>query len=146
MSAFSLATSPINSAAIVTQLDSPSVGAMAMFEGRVRNHHQGRVVSGLYYQAYPELAISEGQRILTLAMRRYDIAGVRCVHRIGDLVVGDMAVLVVVTATHRDAAFGACRYVIDEVKNHVPIWKQEHLSDGSSLWQHPFVRGEQLSA
>jgi molybdopterin synthase catalytic subunit len=107
------------------------------FEGRVRNYNAGRAVNGLSYQAYIELAEAEGRRIVEEARGRFEIERVSCVHRVGDLALGDVAVWAGVSAGHRAAAFDACRYVIDEVKARVPIWKREHYADGESGWLHP---------
>ena len=79
----------------------------------------------------------EGEAILAEAMRAFAITDVRCVHRTGSLAIGELAVWVGVSAAHRDAAFAACRFVIDEVKQRVPIWKNEHYADGESGWLHP---------
>jgi molybdopterin synthase catalytic subunit len=81
--------------------------------------------------------LTEGARILAEAQQRFAIVEARCAHRIGSLAIGDMAVWVGVSAGHRDAAFAACRYIIDEVKQRVPIWKNEHYADGESGWLHP---------
>jgi molybdopterin synthase catalytic subunit len=110
-------------------------GAFAAFEGWVRNHHAGRPVLGLHYDCYPELAEHEGERILAEALARFDIINARCIHRIGDCAIGDMAVWVGVSAAHRDAAFAACRWIIDEVKSRVPIWKRERYADGEARWR-----------
>ena len=108
-------------------------GAYASFEGWVRDHNDGRPVLGLHYEAYAALAKAEGQRIVEEATARFAIAGVHCVHRTGELAIGDLAVWVGVSAAHRDAAFAACRFVIDEVKARVPIWKRERLRDGDGV-------------
>ena len=97
----------------------------------------GRKVDGLRYEAYAALAESEGERILGEAVERFDIVDACCVHRVGDLAVGDLAVWVGVSAGHRGPAFEACRYIIDEVKARVPIWKHEHYRDGDAGWLHP---------
>lgn len=112
-------------------------GAFISFEGWVRNHHQGRSVEGLGYQAYSALAETEGEKIMADALEKFGILDALCVHRTGDLATGDCAVWVGVTAAHRDAAFAACRFIIDEVKQRVPIWKKERYEDGSSDWLHP---------
>lgn len=112
-------------------------GAYASFEGWVRGHNEGRRVVGLHYEAYAALAGAEGQRIVEEAAARFAIAGVHCVHRTGELAIGDLAVWVGVSAAHRDAAFAACRFVIDEVKARVPIWKRERYADGEPQWLHP---------
>ncbi len=116
-------------------------GAYASFEGWVRDHNDGRPVLGLHYEAYPALAAAEGQRIVEEALARFAIAGVHCVHRTGELAIGDLAVWVGVSAAHRDAAFAACRFVIDEVKARVPIWKRERYADGQPQWLHPEPAG-----
>src|SRR5690606_41777038 len=112
-------------------------GAFAGFEGRVRNHNDGRVVDGLHYEAYEALAEAEGECVLAEALEKFAILDARCVHRTGDLAIGDFAVCVGVTAAHRDAAFAACRYIIDEVKARVPIWKRERYTEGGEGWLHP---------
>lgn len=113
---------------------SDSAGAEVVFTGLVRNHNQGRSVEALEYEAFDELAVKEGEQILREASGRFDIEAVRCVHRVGKLQIGDVAVLVACSSAHRQAAFDACRYVIDEVKCRVPIWKREVYADGESKW------------
>ena len=115
-------------------LVNPTAGAYVCFEGWVRNHNEGKAVQSLEYEAYPELAEKEGARILGEAQTKFDILQGACIHRIGHLAIGDVAVWVGVTAQHREAAFVACRYIIDEVKVRVPIWKKEHYTDGDSGW------------
>ncbi|HET9834988.1 MAG TPA: molybdenum cofactor biosynthesis protein MoaE, partial [Rhodanobacteraceae bacterium] len=137
MKAFSLSDSAIDAASLLRALESERVGAVVTFEGRVRDHNQGRAVRGLGYEAYAELAEAEGARIIEEARTRFEIAQVLCVHRIGELALGELAVWVGVSAAHRDAAFAACRYVIDEVKSRVPIWKHERYADGEAGWLHP---------
>jgi len=112
-------------------------GAFASFEGWVRDHNDGHSVQRLRYESYVELAESEGARILEEAISRFAIVKAMAVHRIGDLELGELAVWVGVTAAHRDAAFLACRWIIDEIKARVPIWKQERYVDGDSEWLHP---------
>jgi molybdopterin synthase catalytic subunit len=114
--------------------DDPSCGAYTSFEGRVRDHNDGRRVLRLEYEAYAPLAVAEGTRILEEARARFAVTRLACVHRTGALAIGDVAVWVGAWSAHRDAAFVACRYVIDEVKARVPIWKKEHYVDGSSGW------------
>jgi molybdopterin synthase catalytic subunit len=119
----------------------PAAGAYVCFEGWVRNHNEGKAVTSLEYEAYEMLAQKEGNKILGEAREKFDILEAACIHRTGHLQIGEIAVWVGVTAKHREAAFEACRYVIDEVKARVPIWKKEHYSDGNSGW----VRCEQCS-
>ena len=135
--AFALSAEPIHPAALARPLADSSAGALVTFEGWVRDSNAGRAVQRLDYQAYAPLARSEGDRILAEARQRFAIVDVRCVHRIGSLAIGELAVWVGVSAGHRGAAFDACRYVIDEVKRRVPIWKNEHYADGESGWLHP---------
>jgi len=116
---------------------SAHAGAFASFEGWVRDHNDGRAVHGLRYEAHEALAAVEGGRILDEALARFAIVDARCVHRTGDLSIGDLAVWVGVSAAHRDAAFDACRWVIDEVKARVPIWKHERYVEGDAGWLHP---------
>jgi molybdopterin synthase catalytic subunit len=115
-------------------LDDPAAGGYASFEGWVRNHNEGRAVQRLEYEAYESLGVREGERILAEAAARFPILKAACVHRIGLLEIGEMAVWVGVSAAHRDAAFAACRYVIDETKARVPIWKKEHYAEGVTGW------------
>ena len=91
----------------------------------------------LDYQAFAPLAVSEGEKILAEAGSRFALRAASAVHRTGRLAIGDMAVWVGVSADHRDAAFDACRWIIDEIKTRVPIWKNEHYADGESGWLHP---------
>lgn len=136
-SRFSLSDTPVDTAVLRAHLLDARVGAFASFEGWVRDHNAGRPVSGLRYEAYVDLARSEGERILDEARARFDILDVACVHRVGDLALGELAVWVGVTAAHRAPAFAACRWVIDEVKARVPIWKHERYADGDAGWLHP---------
>jgi len=137
MKKFGISALTIDVDALKAELKHDQAGAFICFEGWVRNHHAGRAVFALGYQAYAALAETEGEKILLEACERFAIVDVRCVHRVGDLAVGDCAVWVGVCAAHRDPAFAACRYVIDEVKQRVPIWKKERYEDGSSDWLHP---------
>jgi adenylyltransferase/sulfurtransferase len=134
MRPFSFSTEPIDSARGRAALADPECGGYATFEGWVRNHNEGRAVRGLEYEAYPALAEREGERIVAEAIARFGVEHAACVHRIGSLGLTDMAVWVGVSARHRAEAFAACRYIIDEVKHRVPIWKKEHYVDGDSGW------------
>lgn len=111
-------------------------GALVCFEGRVRNHHKGRAVSGLDYEAHESLALEEGERIVAEAHRRFGVSAA-CVHRLGSLDLGEIAVWVGAAGGHRQEAFSACRWIIDEIKSRVPIWKREHYVEGEASWQHP---------
>ena len=137
MNHFRISADPIDAPALHATLRSHGAGACVTFEGWVRDNHLGRAVRGLEYESYVELANVEGERVLAEARERFGLIAVACVHRIGKLDLGDMAVWVGVSAGHRDAAFAACRYVIDEIKQRVPIWKRESYVDGDAGWIHP---------
>lgn len=139
---FSLSPTPLDPAVLVRPLTDVRAGACVTFEGWVRNHNQGRPVQALDYEAYGELAQREGERILAETRQRFAVRDVACVHRVGALAIGDLAVWVGVTAAHRGAAFDACRYVIDEAKARLPIWKKEHYADGASEWVNCATRGD----
>ena len=134
MSRFSFSTTAFDVEAEKRSLADPASGGYASFEGWVRNHNEGLPVTRLEYEAFIELAVREGERIVAEACARFGIEHARCVHRIGSLGIGDLAVWVGASARHRDEAFRACRYIIDEVKHRVPIWKKEHYVNGDSGW------------
>jgi molybdopterin synthase catalytic subunit len=115
-------------------LANPGSGGVCVFEGWVRNRNEGRDVLRLEYEVYAPLAISEGEKVIAEAKQRYPFLQASCVHRSGLLAIGDCAVWVGVSAAHRDEAFKACRYIIDEIKTRLPIWKKEHYVDGDSGW------------
>jgi molybdopterin synthase catalytic subunit len=137
MDRFILSPTPFDTASLRAALLDARVGAYASFEGWVRDHNDGRPVSGLRYEAYEAMAGAEGGRIIDEALARFGVIDVRCVHRVGDLEIGELAVWVGATAAHRDAAFAACRHVIDEAKARVPIWKRERYTAGEDRWLHP---------
>ena len=131
---FRFSSTPIDESGLRAELSDPACGGYAAFEGWVRNHNEGLRVHRLEYEAFEPLAIKEGERIIAEAISRFGVAHAACVHRIGTLAIGDKAVWIGVTARHRDEAFRACRYIIDEVKHRVPIWKKEHYENGDSGW------------
>ena len=137
MQRFRLSETAFDPAATREWLMRDEAGAYASFEGWVRDHHGGRAVTGLRYESYALLAEREGEAIMAEALQRFAIVEARCVHRVGDLGVGELAVWVGVAAAHRDAAFAACRYIIDETKARVPIWKHERYAEGDAGWLHP---------
>ena len=139
---FTLSDQPLDPAALHRALIDPRAGACVTFEGWVRDHNDGRPVRALDYEAYPLLADKEGARIVAEARARFDLIAATCVHRTGALRIGDLAVWVGVAAAHRGAAFDACRFIIDEAKARVPIWKKEHYADGTSGWINGATRGE----
>ena len=134
MGAFQFTREPIDGTRLRAALQDPGCGGFAVFEGWVRDENEGERVRHLEYEAFEELAVREGARILEEARARFGITQAACAHRLGDLAIGEIAVWVGVSAAHRDEAFRACRYVIDEVKRRVPIWKKEHYVNGDSGW------------
>jgi molybdopterin synthase catalytic subunit len=131
-----LVVQSIDVGALLARVQSPERGGVASFVGTVRNHHRGRKVVRLEYSAYAPMAEVECERIVAEAEGRWDVA-IALQHRVGDLQVGDTAVAIAAGSAHRDEAFLACRYVIEEVKRRVPIWKREVYADGTVDWVDP---------
>ncbi len=131
---FKLQTTVINTEQARKSLLNIQAGAYVSFEGWVRNHHDGKAVEYLEYEAYPPLCDSEAQEIICETMDKWPLHDIKIIHRTGHLDPGDMAVWIGVTSVHRKEAFEACRYTIDELKHRVPIWKKEFYADGSSIW------------
>lgn len=127
---FRLTSEPIE----VPPLDHEAAGGYVTFDGRVRNHNEGKPVLRLEYEAYDLLAEIEGNRILEEATSMFGLLDAQCVHRTGLLEIGESAVWIGVAASHRGEAFKACEYIIDELKKRVPIWKKEHYAEGPSEW------------
>jgi molybdopterin synthase catalytic subunit len=134
MPAFQFTAAPIAPEPLRIALADPACGGYAAFEGWVRDSNDGQRVRGLEYEAFEALGLREGERIIAEAIERFGVSHAACVHRIGSLAVGELAVWVGVSAAHRDEAFRACRYIIDEVKHRLPIWKKEHYLNGDSGW------------
>jgi len=109
-------------------------GALAVFEGWIRDHNEGQAVERLEYEVYRPVAEKEGAKIIDEALERFAVQHAVCIHREGLLELGEVAVVVCVSSAHRDAAFDACRYIIDEIKTRLPIWKKEHYANGISEW------------
>ena len=131
---FRFTRAPIDAAQLRGALADPACGGFACFEGWVRDHNDGQRVQHLEYEAFEALAVREGERIIQEAVARFGITRAFCEHRLGDLAIGEVAVWVGVSAQHRHEAFLAARYIIDEVKHRVPIWKKEHYLSGDSGW------------
>ncbi|MBT8142777.1 MAG: molybdenum cofactor biosynthesis protein MoaE [Gammaproteobacteria bacterium] len=131
---FTLTEQPIERTALIKQCKDVQCGGFVSFEGWVRDHNHGQKVSHLVYEAYPELAIKEGQCVIAEALEKFAIQKAHCVHRTGHLDLQDIAVWVGVSAAHRDAAYQASQYIIDEIKARVPIWKKEFYQDGQISW------------
>lgn len=132
---FALLDKPINDRRLKLALLNDQSGALATFEGWVRNHNNSRPVTKLTYYGYEKLAINQGEKLITQAKQQFDIINAVAIHRIGDLAIGDMAVWIGVTAHHRYPAFDACRWLLDAIKADIPVWKQEFYADSEeSLW------------
>jgi molybdopterin synthase catalytic subunit len=128
-----LRSTPLELGVLVARVVSPARGGVACFLGTVRNHQADRPVARLEYSAYGSMAEVECARIVAEAADRWDCA-IALEHRIGMLEVGDTAIAIAAASAHRGEAFAACRYVIEEVKRRVPIWKREFFEDGSVEW------------
>jgi len=130
-------------AAVLGRVGSPADGAAVLFVGTVRDRNDGRPVTGIRYEAYVEMAEAELGRIVAEASARWGTDRIAVVHRIGELAVGEASVAIAVSAPHRAASFEACRYIIDELKARVPVWKRERYADGGAAWLAGEVRGGQ---
>ncbi len=124
----------IDTEAARRELLDPGAGGYVSFEGWVRDYNEGLEVTRLEYEAFQALAEKEGDLIVAEALARFPVKHALCIHRVGALALTDMAVWVGVSSVHRGEAFDACRFIIDEVKHRVPIWKKEHYRNGNSGW------------
>jgi molybdopterin synthase catalytic subunit len=132
-------TEPIDPARLLGEALSPADGAALLFWGVVRNENDGRAVSHLEYSAYAEMAEREMRRIAEEAAGRFGTGDIHVVHRVGRLAVGEASVAIAVAAPHRAEAYEASRYVIEELKRRVPVWKREGYVDGESEWVPGFT-------
>jgi len=123
---------PLRVEAVLDALDDPASGGLVLFVGRVRDHDGGAGVTGLEYAAHPSAAARLGEVCAAVA-QEYDVS-VAAVHRVGDLAIGDAAVLVATCSAHRGASFEASRVLIDRLKAEVPIWKHQLFADGTEEW------------
>jgi molybdopterin synthase catalytic subunit len=129
-----LTPGPIVVERLLAEAARPDCGAIALFLGTTRDHHGGRRVVRLAYEAYEPMARAALERIEADAVRRHKVARCHIVHRLGEVPPGEASVAVIVTATHRAPAFEACRWAMDEVKSAAPIWKKEHYDSGDADW------------
>lgn len=118
---------------LVVYVTDPEAGAIATFIGTTRNNNEGRMVIALDYEAYPEMAEKELARIIEDAKKQWLICRMAIVHRLGPVQIGEASVIIAVSSAHRDAAFAACRFAIEEIKKTVPIWKKE-VYEGGEVW------------
>ena len=130
---FEIVEQPIEIARLLAAVGRPDAGAVATFIGTTRDHNSGRRVTRLEYEAYPPMALREMRRIGDEATLRFAAKAVAIVHRIGVVEIGEASVAIAASAAHRDAAFAACRFAIDRLKEIVPIWKKEHY-EGGEIW------------
>ena len=131
---FEVTSQVIDLAAARERLLDPGCGAYVQFEGWVRDHNEGQAVIRLEYEVYEPLAVKEGERILAEAVQRFGVARAAAIHRSGMLELADVAVIVGVSSAHRGEAFEACRYIIDQLKLRLPIWKKEYYANGVAEW------------
>jgi molybdopterin synthase catalytic subunit len=124
---------PIQSECILRDMKRPEDGAVAIFDGIVRNNSRGRRTLYLDYSAYEPMALSQMEQLAVDAMARFAVRDVRITHRLGRLQIGETSVYIAVSSAHRAAAFDACRWLIDTLKKKVPIWKKEYFEDGA-VW------------
>lgn len=130
---FRVTDKPIDLHELVDCVTDPEAGAIATFIGTTRNNNQGRKVIALDYEAYPEMAEKELARLGEEAKKKWQICRMAIVHRIGPVQITEPSVIIAVSAAHRDAAFAACRFAIEEIKKTVPIWKKE-VYEGGEIW------------
>ena len=136
-----LTHAPIDTAALLARETRPDCGALSIFLGTTRDHHEGRRVARLAYEAYEPMALVALQALERAACKRFEVASCAIVHRLGDVPLTEPSVVVIVAAAHRGPAFDACRWAMDELKRTVPIWKKEHYAEGGAGW----VEGTKLS-
>jgi len=130
---------PIDAAAVLDEVRTPAAGAVVLFLGTVRERTGQRQVRFLRYESYAAMAERTLLDLQTEAQRRWPLLGCSIVHRLGELAVGETSAAIAVSAAHRGPAFEAGQWLIDRIKEVVPIWKQEHWADGTSQWVHPDV-------
>lgn len=128
---------PIDPIALVHAVAAPANGAVLLFLGAVRQVNEGRAVTGIDYAAYEAMALRELRAIVDEAAGRFEAPDIRVVHRLGELGVEEVSVAIAVAHPHRDGAYAASRWVIEELKRRVPIWKREHYADGTREWVDP---------
>jgi len=128
-----LRETPLDVAEVVAALDDDASGGLTLFVGRVRDHDEGKGGDGLDYYAHPT-ALAKMREICEQVAATYDVHGIAAVHRVGSLAIGDIAVIVATTTSHRGEAFDASRALIDTLKAEVPIWKHQRFADGSDEW------------
>lgn len=132
-----LTETPIDPADAIRAVTSPAAGAVVLFLGTTRELTAGRRTVSLDYQGYPEMAQAKMAELAAEATARWELLGAALIHRLGNVLPGETSVAVAVSAAHRQAAFEAGQWLIDTLKQVVPIWKRENWADGESQWIHP---------
>jgi molybdopterin synthase catalytic subunit len=132
-----LTDGPIDTGALIRGVLRPSDGAYVLFDGVVRNHHEGHAVESILYEAYRPMAEKEIDKIVTITSNQYPDVAIAVLHRLGNLRVGESSIAIVCASPHRAESFAACRMLIDHIKETVPIWKKERGPDGEEWvgWQ-----------
>ena len=132
-----LTREPLETAPLLARAQSPQAGAVLLFLGVTRQHTHGRETTELYYDAYEAMAINELSALEAEASLRWQLVDCLIVHRLGSVPLGEASVAIVTASPHRRAAFAAGEWLIDTLKQRVPIWKQEQWADGTTEWMHP---------
>lgn len=145
MSAARLTSEPIDVSTLIRDVTADDRGAVSLFLGTVRNSNEGRDVNGIDYSAYDAMAVAEMNRIVDEATQRFEDVAILLIHRTGTLRVGDVSVAIACAHAHRSPALDANRYVIEQLKRRVPIWKREHYLDGTSEWVDPSGRPAEVA-
>ncbi|HVX13369.1 MAG TPA: molybdenum cofactor biosynthesis protein MoaE [Pirellulales bacterium] len=135
-----LTSEPIDVAALIESVRSPLAGAVVSFLGTTREMTDGRRTESLDYECYPEMATRKLADLETEARRRWSLVGCTIIHRLGHVAIGEASVAIAVSSAHRQAAFEAGQWLIDTLKQSVPIWKKENWADGGTEWVHPSVK------
>ena len=139
-----LTDKPIDVAAVQQAVCSPSAGAIVLFLGTTRDETGGRRTRSLEYECYPEMAREKLSELERDARAQWPLVDCAIVHRLGELAVGETSVAIAVSSAHRQPAFEAGQWLIDRIKEVVPIWKKEHWADGTSEWVHPGLKALSL--
>ena len=129
-----LTREPIAVERLLARAARPDCGAIALFVGAARDHHEGRRVVRLAYEAYEPMALAALDSLERETVRRFEVAACHIVHRLGEVPIAEASVAVVVAAGHRTPAFDACRWAMEELKRSVPIWKKESYAGGGEDW------------
>ena len=132
-----LTNEPIDSARLLTEVQSTRAGAVVLFLGTTREYTDGRRTASLEYECYREMSQQKLEQLQAEACQKWSLVHCAIVHRLGDVDLGEVSVAVAVSAPHREAAFAAGKWLIDTIKEAVPIWKKENWADGTSEWVHP---------